>query len=439
MTDTTNLQTTAEYSLTSPSVDGFYAGQDILPLQPHLSPFNDRDIHTGTTFPPISLPSSGSRCPLNNRTEALLLRHFVKELSPWFDVTDPTDHFRVVVPELAMVSEVVLNAIFAISALHLGGVPEKDTIEGYEVPVDAVLAEVYHTRCIGMLISLINEETSNTNDDVLTAAVILRKFEEMRGYVTQHDYGSHLQGVSALFNSRSCAIAGGLAEAAFWQFVRQDAFLSLSIHQAPKIDFSKQEFRFSVSEAPDSIWANRIIFCTAIILTYCFSDAPKTLARWQELNQQVNEWDAMKPASFTPIFFEAPSLSEGRRWPELQFYAPWHATGTQYFHLCKVLLNLYRPDTPSPGAGLEYNRAHRELKKVIMHHTRLICGIAQSNYFANPKFNIGPIILLCGGWVTEVDEQRTILHLLHEAEKAHGWPTKHVRDSLEEHWGMNAS
>lgn len=50
-----------------------------------------------------------------------------------------------------------------------------------EILVDAVLAEVYHTRCVGMLISLINEETSATNEDVLAAAVILRKFEEMNG------------------------------------------------------------------------------------------------------------------------------------------------------------------------------------------------------------------------------------------------------------------
>lgn len=37
------------------------------------------------------------------------------------------------------------------------------------------------------------------------------------------------------------------------------------------------------------------------------------------------------------------------------------ATGTQYFHLCKILLRLYKPDTPAPGSGLRYSRAHREM------------------------------------------------------------------------------
>jgi hypothetical protein len=38
------------------------------------------------------------------------------------------------------------------------------------------------------------------------------------------------------------------------------------------------------------------------------------------------------------------------------------ATGTQYSHLCKVLLSLYKPDIPSPGSGLMYSRAHLEME-----------------------------------------------------------------------------
>lgn len=265
-------------------------------------------------------------------------------ISAQFDVTDPSDHFRVVVPERALQSKVVLNALLAISALHLNSTLPKNTTQDAGIRIDPVLADVYHTECIGMLITLINEEESATNDDVLAAAVILRKFEEMRGkflfffrailcicetdhvigYVTEKDYGNHLLGVSALFNSRSCAIAGGLAEAAFWQFVRQDAFLSLYLHQPPRIDFSKQDFAFSCSQAPDSVWANRIIYSTVMVLTYCFSDEAKSLAAWRELNRQVNAWDAQRPASFAPIFFEEAVVEEGRFWPDVQFYAPWH-------------------------------------------------------------------------------------------------------------------
>lgn len=126
------------------------------------------------------------------------MQNFVKELAPWvrisqllstalanamvkFDVTDPSYHFQIVVPERALRSEVVLNAIFAISALHLNRTSQRDALQVSGTSADAFLADVYHTKCIGMLIALINEEASVTNDDVLVAAVILRKFEEMHG------------------------------------------------------------------------------------------------------------------------------------------------------------------------------------------------------------------------------------------------------------------
>lgn len=98
-----------------------------------------------------------------------------------FDVTDPSGHFRVVVPERALQSEVVLDAVLAISALHCNSTLSTNTRTQPETRIDSVLADVYHTKCIGRLIALINEEESATNDDVLAAAVILRKFEEMRG------------------------------------------------------------------------------------------------------------------------------------------------------------------------------------------------------------------------------------------------------------------
>ncbi|KIW25177.1 uncharacterized protein PV07_10837 [Cladophialophora immunda] len=385
---------------------------------------------------PTTPSTSIRRRVLNDRVEAMLLQHFAKELACWFDVTDPYGYFQVVVPERAFESEVLLNAIFAIAALHLNRSPRKESVEGSSLPVDTVLAEVYHTRCVGMLISLITDENLATTEDVLAAAVILRKFEEMNGYVTQQDSGNHLLGVSALFNSRTCAVTGGLAEAAFWQFVRQDAYMSLFIQQPPRIDFSKQHFHFSLSEAPDNVWANRIIFSTVMILTYCFTEQTESPAHWEDLNSQVTAWDARKPISFTPIFYEEASMHSGKFWPEIRFCTSWHATGTQYFHLCKILLSLYKPDLPAPGAGLRYTRAHKAMKEAVMLHARAVCGIAYSNHFVNPKFNLCPIMHMCGGWFAEVNEQRAILELLQSTENAHGWPTKYVRDSLREHWDM---
>ncbi|EME80320.1 uncharacterized protein MYCFIDRAFT_18324, partial [Pseudocercospora fijiensis CIRAD86] len=51
--------------------------------------------------------------------EALLMRHFTRELSAWFESVDGTSHFTETIPQLASNSTALLNAIYAVSAKHL--------------------------------------------------------------------------------------------------------------------------------------------------------------------------------------------------------------------------------------------------------------------------------------------------------------------------------
>ncbi|OAP58668.1 hypothetical protein AYL99_07758 [Fonsecaea erecta] len=454
---------------TSPPQSGFSVDVDLARVSPGLTSL--AALISASTFSPAAglkqlandprpflsaLPTSGSpeldilpevtssasvvaiEAPrLKDRVEALLFRHYVENLAPWFDVTDPQQHFQIHVPERALESNVLLDAILALSALNIGRLPRTELTQ--YVDVDPVLSEVYHTRCIGKLISLMNDKETAFDEDVLSAAVILRKFEEMNGkfhlfHISGQDCGHHLLGVAALFNSRSCAMTGGLAEAAFWQFVRQDAYMALFTRQPPRIDFTKQDFIFSLSEASDSVWSNRVVFSTVMVISYCFSGTAKSVDMWQALTDQVDMWDAQKPASFRPIFAGQPAVAEGRYWPEILFYTPWHATGMQYYHLAKLLLCLYSPYVPPPGVGFEYAQAHRTMRDTVLFHTRALCGIAQSSHFATTRFFMCPIMQLCGGWFTDPDEQRAILDLLHHAENANGWPTKRTTKSLMRHW-----
>jgi len=84
------------------------------------------------------------------------------------------------VPERALQSDVLRDAILALSALNIGRLPPREE-PTQRVDVDPVLSEVYHTRCIGKLISLMNDKETAIDEDVLSAAVILVKFEEMNG------------------------------------------------------------------------------------------------------------------------------------------------------------------------------------------------------------------------------------------------------------------
>lgn len=255
-----------------------------------------------------------------------------------FDVTDLSRHFQITVPTRALSSAVLLNAVLACSSLHLCCLQSNVL----EVESNLDLAELYHGKCVALLIPLMGDELSATNDDVLAAAVILRKFEELSGklpeprasgrlpltiatvLVTGRDNGHHLTGVSTLFNLRSCASRGGLSEAAFWQFVRQDAYMSLFTRQTPRIDFIKQAYPITFEPVADDAWANRMVFLTLGILTFSFSSQPRTATRWAMLNDYVDTWHGRRPLSFNP-FFELPTDERKRKfWPEIHLPSTWH-------------------------------------------------------------------------------------------------------------------
>jgi hypothetical protein len=113
----------------------------------------------------------GSPWPLQQKEEAVLMRHFVEHLSICMDICDPDRHFALVVPHRASECPTLLNAIFACSARHLSRVGD----------VDPNIAEKYHQECLKHLIPMLSDGAALMDENLLAAAVILRFFEEVQG------------------------------------------------------------------------------------------------------------------------------------------------------------------------------------------------------------------------------------------------------------------
>lgn len=64
--------------------------------------------------------------PLESREEAKLMQHFVQNVAPCLDLTDPMRHFASVVPIRAQSSSLLRDAIFAASARHLSRTESMD-------------------------------------------------------------------------------------------------------------------------------------------------------------------------------------------------------------------------------------------------------------------------------------------------------------------------
>lgn len=101
----------------------------------------------------------------------MLMRYFVENLSPCFDLCDPDRHFALVVPHRAAVCPVLLNAIFACSAKHLS------RVSGF----DPYISDRYHQECLKHLIPMLNDSAAVMDENLLAATVILRFLEEVQG------------------------------------------------------------------------------------------------------------------------------------------------------------------------------------------------------------------------------------------------------------------
>ena len=129
---------------------------------------------TGTAFAVVS--DSFSRIyldtpvwPLKDKEEAKLLRYFVEHLARRFDLTDPFQHFRRVVPQRAAVCPPLLKAILALSARHLSRIGEYDHL----------ISNKYIQACLQHLIPMLDDSSALQDENLLASTIILRHVEEL--------------------------------------------------------------------------------------------------------------------------------------------------------------------------------------------------------------------------------------------------------------------
>ncbi|TKA51016.1 hypothetical protein B0A55_13008 [Friedmanniomyces simplex] len=140
--------------------------------------------------------------PLRNQEEAHLLRYYVEHLARNFDLTDPLNHFRSVVPQRAATCPTLLNAIFALSARHLSRVGKYDPL----------VSNRYHQQCLTHLIPMLDDTTAILDENLLASTIILRHLEEIEVPLSGQSPGSqqsHLLGAHAFITAQERATISG--------------------------------------------------------------------------------------------------------------------------------------------------------------------------------------------------------------------------------------
>jgi len=214
--------------------------------------------------------------------------------------------------------------------------------------------------------------------------------------------------------------------------LRQEIFIS-NLTQQPVGSITEYcNIDSSLSPTSDLMWAYRTIALAAKITDSAHGDhESRTPYRWHCLMQYLNDWKALRPPSFEPLYCRDASDC----FPRLQFCSDYHVAASQYSEFSRILILASDPNLPSIRIGrLSQGRNHDE---DIRESVRLICGVALANrQFMPARSTAGLVISMCGELFHDPSETRVLLELLTDAESHLGWPALKIKDDLKQLWRL---
>ncbi|KAL1839553.1 hypothetical protein VTJ49DRAFT_1416 [Mycothermus thermophilus] len=385
-----------------------------------------------------------STWPLTNAEEANLFRHFVSRLAMWLDLCDPNHTFEIVVPQRARESPVLLKAMFALAARHLGQTrPPGQLKNSYNQ-----LADMYNEACINIMKSILgsNNYEPAWTENLFAATIILQVMEEMNaGLSDGNDDGGadqdkkealhrgHLPGMYRFVRERSFE-PGTLGAASFWVGLRQEIYSAVTKKQPVCLNLVHPGLvDRSLTETDDYAWANLAVVHCADVLNFCFGSERQQQHRREELDAFNRKWSDKQPRSYDPVFREP---KEAGIFPEIWYHRSCQVIGLQHHRLARLFLLEHRIKS---GNNMTPEAKHR-LEESIRDTVREICGIGRGNQWTPPgMFTACMAISAFGGYFDKIEEQDAMLAILEQTQKDHARPTESVRLEMLKAWGRRTS
>ncbi|TDZ13502.1 hypothetical protein C8035_v004399 [Colletotrichum spinosum] len=416
----------------SPSAASFHHDQDVTSLQPQQ--------------------------PVDGFQEACLLRYFIEELSPWFDLCDASRHFQLVVSSRARKCQPLRDAIYAVAARHLCRHPRFHTpspapAAPSPTPVvvvyqNQVLPDLtpqsafeYMLRCIPALHEISRTQDAEYRENLAAAALILRQFEEMdpeeaaaaaaAASASGSEFGTagvgggggnvnFLDITKAILRAAPERRWSGLLSAVYWVAVRQEIYFALTLDRSPQITAQPPDLE------REACFANRLIWFMSEVAKWKICDrAPQ---EWERLKGEEEMLARESTRQFTPIIQRPADRSRGEIFPLAWYASDIDVTALQHFLLAKMILVAENPSLHGQGTS---RRAQRDAE----HHVRAmileLCGLALHHLRAAPNLTTaGMGIMLYGDYFNDPWERAALLGVLEEWKNQHAWPVRKGYEAL---------
>ncbi|KAI1735525.1 hypothetical protein F4680DRAFT_301207 [Xylaria scruposa] len=359
--------------------------------------------------------------------DARLFRQYVRRVSSWIDVCDRECHFGIEVPRRAHKFPLLSNAIMAFASA---------------VSVSPDRAAAYHNQAVDLLIPILDGPIESLDENILTAIVLLRAFEEG----TDTDTGTHLFGSARLLNTAAgFAAAGGLGEAASWIVLRQSIYISFTRSQPLCINLDNYRRSRAFTSVDAESLANRAVFLCAQVLTFAFGTGESVpewhVDEWDNLHDELEEWYKSRPSELCAYWVDMPRPGERGAFPAFPtawMARPAHVVGIQVYFMARLLLAIFDPRLED--MSFETILRRRQAEEQILANLRMVIGLAishPSNITAG--FHARHALQACGSYLKDAKEQQEALAFLGNFEIESTWKADHIADNLRMAWSRNSS
>ncbi|EGY21312.1 uncharacterized protein VDAG_02836 [Verticillium dahliae VdLs.17] len=224
---------------------------------------------------------------------ARIFHHYIIEIAPWYDLSDPASSFATRLPRLALEMPLPFSAIIAQAAMQICQTT---------APSKRPVAEFYHGHCVRLLIELRNDCGSVESETALAAVCLLRSYEILDEEV---DPNRHLHGAYSLASRQKLLLDNGfrtLSSAGFWNYLREDITYSLFEEQPLKMDL--ENIPVPTQHLEDHDHLNAISLVLGRILNAHFNDGSP--GRDQPVSvsamlHMLRSWQKALPRHFEPL------------------------------------------------------------------------------------------------------------------------------------------
>ncbi|RGP72905.1 hypothetical protein FLONG3_6543 [Fusarium longipes] len=379
-------------------------------------------------------PQQGRSLSVGGVQEACLLRYFIEDLSPWFDLVDPQRRYQLVVPERARHYPPLLNAILAMSARHLCRLDKYKTSRGIIYrgqPLPSLTPDTaveYMLKCIPVLKDFHTTQDGEVRELIVTTAVILRHFEELDDQDTDSEVEA-VEGVNflAILNEVLRSLTADdlshqreLLNASYWIALRQEVYYSFLKGYPPQIVEPPSDW---VNISP----ANKLVSHANQVAKWLFGD--KSENGWHKLKKQEEYLDEFVTGRFTPILYRPPDKACGEVFPIMWFASPIALTGMQHMMIAKMILVA---ESPFLSRAEDVRSAFRKSEGDVRSLVLEVCGTAVQHTDTEPALvNAALAIQMYGSYFIDPWEKEALRTTVKMFQDCQAWPLpKILRDFL---------